>query len=1071
MSTLVPVPQPPGYPLIGNIFDIDPQAPAASFERLAAEYGEIYSVNILGTTFIAVSSQKLAEEVCDERRFHKSVADGLEEIRALTGDALFTAYHGEENWGIAHRILLPAFGPASILGMFDEMYDILSQLVLKWERFGPKHAIDPADDFTRLAFDTIALCAMSYRLNSFYTEGVPPFVEAMGSFLKEAGARPSRPSLIQRMMRKTNAKYEADQKRMMDLAREIVDDRKANPSDRKDLLNAMLNGKDPVTGKALTDLSIMQQMITFLIAGHETTSGLLSFLMHFVIAHPAVYAKLRAEVDAVVGTERIRPEHLPRLTYMNATMRETMRLKGPIPGIGVKPMQDEVIGGKYFIPKGTDIFVMASVIGLDPAVYGDDVNEFRPERMLDGKFEALPPKAWLPFGSGTRACIGRAFAWQEAQMAIATLFQKFDFRSANPEYKLQINETLTIKPKNLRIYAIPRKDTTFSLGLAPTRGVLKAPIASTEVISDAAVKLQPLYVLYGSNTGSCEAFAQRFATAAPSYGFRATINTLDSVASSLPTDGAVVIITASFEGEPPDNAGHFFKFIETVPGDNAPFSNVRYAVFGCGNRDWVHTYQRVPKVVDATLEAKGAERLLERGEADAGGEGFFQSFDDWEAKLWPILAKTFGAVAASGAEAGLDITLSPPTQRASTLRQPDAQLGTVLANKLLSKPGGADKHHVELQLPEGMTYRAGDYLAILPSNPASSVKRVLTRFKLSPEQEISISSSAPTTLPIGRPINVSDLFSGYVELAQPATKKNIEALLHYAPKSGRTRNGLETLLTAYVPAVLEKRISVLNIIETYPDIDLPLSVFISMLPAMRVRQYSISSSPLWDPSRVTLTLGILREAAVADSRELFQGVASTYLAGLSNGDRVQLAVRPSSTAFHLPADPATPIVMFASGSGIAPMRGFLQERAAQKAAGREVGKALLFYGCRSPSIDFLYGDAELKDWSAQGVVDIRPAFSREVEKSEGCKYVQDRVLHDREDIIVAFEQGAKFYTCGSGRVAAGVKASCMTIISDLIKLKGTVWKAKTDNIYPDVNTAEEFWSKLLHERYAADVFG
>lgn len=91
-------------------------------------------------------------------------------------------------------------------------------------------------------------------------------------------------------------------------------------------------------------------------------------------------------------------------------------------------------------------------------------------------------------------------------------------------------------------------------------------------------------------------------------------------------------------GEPPDNAGHFIKAIESVSAANAPFSGVRYAVFGCGNRDWVHTFQRIPTLVDTTLSEKGGERLLDRGEADAGGSRFFESFDEWEAKLWPALA-------------------------------------------------------------------------------------------------------------------------------------------------------------------------------------------------------------------------------------------------------------------------------------------------------------------------------------------------------------------------------------------------------------------------------------------------
>ncbi|EJD42499.1 cytochrome P450 [Auricularia subglabra TFB-10046 SS5] len=1072
MATLVPIPRPSGgLPILGHALSIDPVTPLMTFRQYAVQLGEIYAISLPGTTRVVVSTRALAEECCDERRFRKYVETSvLNKIRDLVGDALFTAYHGEENWGVAHRILVPAFGPASIIGMFNDMYDILSQLVLKWERFGPTHPIDPSEDFTRLALDTIALCSMSYRLNSFYTDGLPPFVKAMGEFLTESGRRSQRPEVVTMLMRETNAQHEANIRIMTDLAKQIVDDRRADPTDTKDLLNAMLNGVDPQTGKKLTDKSIMEQMITFLIAGHETTSGMLSFFMYSVLKHPEVYAKVRTEIDTVVGAERIRPQHIGRLPYLTAVLREVLRVDSPIPGFTVAPFEDEILGGKYLVKKNTSVNIQAYSVHRDPAVWGDDAEEFKPERMLDGKFEALPPKAWIPFGNGARACIGRGFAWQEGIMAVVTLFQKFDFRMADPSYDLRLKQTLTVKPNDFRIYAIPRTDTTFTLSLAPSLATtMKTVVSSTPKVTEtSASPTQPLYVLYGSNTGSCEMFAQRLANEAASHGFQSEIGTLDSAATKLPTDGPVIVITASFEGEPPDNAGHFVKYVEGLSGENSPLADVSFAVFGCGNHDWVHTYQRIPMLVDAALERGGGKRLLERGEADAGGDRFFESFDDWETKLWVILGETYHTTASDRAHTGINVKLSAPTQRASRLRQPDAQLGTVRQNVQLTKPGAVDKHHLEIELPEGMTYRAGDYLAILPTNPASTVRRVLSRFNITEEQEITISSSTPTTLPTDRAVTVHELFSGYVELQQPATRKNIEALIQSAATADK--DALERLLDNYVREVLEKRVSVLSLLETYSGLDVPLATFVGMLPAMRVRQYSISSSPLWDPAKVTLTLGILREASLADSKELFQGVASNYLANLLPGDHVQVAVRPSSAAFHLPAKPETSIVMFASGSGIAPMRGFLQERAAQKTAGREVGKTLLFFGCRSPDLDFLYADTDLKAWTELGILDVRPAFSRAPELSEGCKYVQDRVWHDRKDVSAAFRTHAKFYTCGSARVALGIKETCIRIYEE--RKKDLDLSGGTPILAPGLmDTPEAFWATIQNERYAADVFG
>ena len=126
---------------------------------------------LTGKGRVIIGSQALMNEVSDESRFSKIVAAALEEVRNGTHDGLFTAYGPEEkNWGIAHRILIPAFGPLSIRGMFDEMHDIAGQLVMKWARHGSSYSIPVTDDFTRLTLDTIALCAMDYRFNSYYRD-------------------------------------------------------------------------------------------------------------------------------------------------------------------------------------------------------------------------------------------------------------------------------------------------------------------------------------------------------------------------------------------------------------------------------------------------------------------------------------------------------------------------------------------------------------------------------------------------------------------------------------------------------------------------------------------------------------------------------------------------------------------------------------------------------------------------------------------------------------------------------------------------------------------------------------
>ena len=205
-------------------------------------------------------------ELCDEKRFCKSTEGVLDSLRTGLGPGLFTARHGEHEWGVAHRTLVPAFGPIGIKGMFDEMHDIASQLVIKWAR-NEGQVIDVTDNYTRLTLDSIALCAMGARFNSFYHDDMHPFVDAMVSFLLEGGARTRRSRLETLLYPQHERKYQEDIALQRKICKELIDDRRANPSDKKDLLNAVLFGKDPKTGEKLSDEVMIDNLVTFMIAG------------------------------------------------------------------------------------------------------------------------------------------------------------------------------------------------------------------------------------------------------------------------------------------------------------------------------------------------------------------------------------------------------------------------------------------------------------------------------------------------------------------------------------------------------------------------------------------------------------------------------------------------------------------------------------------------------------------------------------------------------------------------------------------------------------------------------------
>jgi cytochrome P450/NADPH-cytochrome P450 reductase len=557
----------------------------------------------------------------------------------------------------------------------------------------------------------------------------------------------------------------------------------------------------------------------------------------------------------------------------------------------------------------------------DPVAYGEDAEEFRPERMLDEEFERRNkefPNCWKPFGNGMRGCIGRPFAWQEALLVMAILLQNFNFSMEDASYQLQIKQTLTIKPKDFFMRAHLRNGiSATSLERSLNSATVNDPPpakGAPGVRKEMTNKGKPMAIYYGSNTGTCEALANRLASDAANHGFRAdVVDSLDAARGNLPTDKPIVIITASYEGQPPDNAAHFINWVGSLK--EKEMENVSYAVFGCGHRDWAKTFHKIPKYVDATLAERGATKLVEMGGTDAAAGDIFTDFETWEDQmLWPTLREKYGSTEAEGEgslETTLDIEVSTP--RTSTLRQ-DVREARVEEVEVLSSSG--EKRHIEIRLPSDVSYSAGDYLAILPLNPKENVNRAMRYFDLSFDSMLTISSAGPTTLPTDSPVSAVDVLGAYVELAQPASKRNVHALLDTTRDESEKKELARLADEAFSTEITAKRVSVLDLLERFPSTKLPLGVFLKMQPPMRVRQYSISSSPLWNPNNVTLTYSVVDQPALSGQGR-YVGVATNYLASLAPGDRLHVSVRPSHKAFHLPKDSKNvPVIMIAAGTGM-----------------------------------------------------------------------------------------------------------------------------------------------------------
>ncbi|HEX5915559.1 MAG TPA: cytochrome P450, partial [Rubrobacter sp.] len=297
----------------------------------------------------------------------KMLGQGLINARAVAGDELFTSWTQEPNWKKAHNILLPNFGMRAIRNYFPMMTDIATQLVGTWERLNPEDEIDVPADMTRLTLDTIGLCGFDYRFNSFYSEEPHPFVAAMVRCLDLSMHKQTRLPVGDRLRVREHRQFQEDTTYMNSLVDKIIAERKAGTDkpETKDLLNSMLTGVDRESGERLDDINIRYQIITFLIAGHETTSGLLTFALYFLLNNPDALARAYEEVDRVLGGDLSSPPtnaQVNHLRYVSQVLKETLRLWPTAPAFTRHAYEDTALCGKYQVGKQDSLMVLTPML-------------------------------------------------------------------------------------------------------------------------------------------------------------------------------------------------------------------------------------------------------------------------------------------------------------------------------------------------------------------------------------------------------------------------------------------------------------------------------------------------------------------------------------------------------------------------------------------------------------------------------------------------------------------------------------------------------------------------------------
>ncbi|WP_189548700.1 cytochrome P450 [Streptomyces lavendofoliae] len=1025
---------------------------------LLREHGPVIRRRLHGRDTLFVADAGLVADLCDEERFAKHVGPALENVREFTADGLFTAYDDEPNWAKAHDVLMPAFALGSMRAYHPVMLRVARRLIRSWDAHAAGGTpVDVPEDMTRMTLDTIGLAGFGYDFGSFGRAEPHPFVQAMVRCLEWSMNRLGRAPGGDHGAE--DAAFRADAGYLASVVDEVITARggarggtggAAGDPGQDDLMGLML-------GSGLDHENIRNQVITFLIAGHETTSGALSFALYYLVKHPGELRAVQREVDELWGgTAEVEPtfEEIGLLRRTRQVLNEALRLWPTAAAFSRRARVDTLLGGRIPLRAGDAATVVVPALHRDAAVWGDNPELFDPSR-FDPEAEAeaaRPVHAYKPFGTGERACIGRQFALHEATMLLAMLVHRF--RPVDHDgYRLRVKESLTLKPDGFTLTLLPRTE----------RFARRAEAVVTGDGVRGAGRVLPgteLLVLHGSNYGTCRGFAGDLAAAAEGIGCATEVAPLDAYEDGPPAGRPVVIVAASYNGRPTDDATGFAEWLEKAEAGSA--DGVRYAVLGVGDRNWAATYQRVPGFVDERLADLGGDRLLARGEADASGDlgGAVRAFTG---RLLAALLERYGDPASRAASGG-----GSPAGATSGVRASQAAGGgpaytvteltggplgeaarryglvpmTVTGSRSLTGPGYARvKRFVRLALPEGVTYRTADHLTVLPANAPAQVDRAIRLLGADPDTVLSIvpAGSGRPALAVDRPVTVRDLLTHHVDLGHRPGAAQLVRLADLNPCPPEK---------AALRAARPGGATLAELIEAYPALReaLPWPVLLELLEPMRPRTYSVSSSPAVDPRHVDLMV-----SAAAP------GTGSAYLAAVRPGDTVLARVQPCREAFRI-GHGREPLILVAAGTGLAPFRGVVADRRALLAAGTTgLGPAVLYFGCDAPEADYLHAD-ELRAAEAERAVSVRPVFSEA--PVAGARFVQHRVDAESAELWPLLRAGARVYVCGDAtRMAPGVRDAFRTLYARHTPGAGD-------------EEARAWLDRLVAEgRYVEDVYG
>lgn len=1055
-------------------------------------------------------------------------------IQRFTENGLFTSSENSEDWKTAHALLPRAFNELRIrqyastiirkTGVFIEQWT--AQLVRALHGIeeggdGTGNAsfyIDDVPEFlTAMTADAIVECSMGVDLKNVERIGAGEpahdFVRLFRFCLGHSTGLLNPASEYGIKSKIPFSGYDADRlecafraaKRELEgMVEDMVENARASTDDaaKHSVIASMFNDRASATGKRVRLRGIFGHVMNLMIAGHETTAATLGFTMQLIAEHPIVEARCLEEARRVLnGKTTLDAKDIPKLTYIEQTFREALRLYSPVVELTRDAAHDTILAG-HRVFQGERISVLTRALHTNPEYWGGEFGDplsFNPDRFHPDAVAARHPNAYHPWGFGSRACIGSQFALFEAKSFLAIMLVHFKW-IGKPGYHLM--------PGYVKGSAAPSaKDLAFEVKARPG-GPLDTPhlAASTPSFSEpAAVRnaaspppsslqesktttptsgeaRRKATVLFGSNAGASEQMANEIARFVAARGeFSVNVATLDEAATTNIAATDVLLVAAStYNGMPPDNAKAFLPSLSVSENiKKGSLEGVSFAVFGLGNSQWRTTYMQYPREVDLALQEAGATRLVDMGAADMDGTTFEDSFEAWLSSLGTAL----GASSTEGAAAALEAESARLEEEASKLQVVDeVPKGCILfetaadalaganeiVDKLLAKgvdaseevmkelakdrihplrvhqaprelctPGcGRSVSHVTLQLTtktdQEPAYRAGDHLEILPCNSSDLVSMALDALGIAPEAPVAWHLGRGTrrqargahqvlaTKPVLEPLYVKarDVMGFFPDLAAPPSKKCVAKIAEHAsgcPKAIAELAALSKDAERFSATMAD--VSLAELLARYRGrVQLDLGLFVALAKPMAPRFYSISSSPS-SPSDDVLTLTVARVSYVTKTGRVHRGLASSLLGDAQPGEgNILGAVRRMTSGFCVPEDASAPLLLVGPGTGLAPMMAFLHERRARRASGETLGKAVLFFGCRSDD-DYLYKD-ELAGMLKDGTLtSLHVALSR----SSGVQkvYVQDLIAANAKEVwSLMRDPSCRVFVCGDARSMA-----------------------------------------------------